>query len=359
MINVLHVITTIEKGGAENQLLILVEAQIQKGMQVIVLPLKGQDELSSKFEQVGAFVDLSFMNKLFINQIVLFRLKYGRYNGIIHAHLPKSELLVAFAAKYNRTVFSRHNAEQFFSKAPAIFSRMLSKLVSNKLRNGIAISNAVLNFCMQNSEISSKATMKVVSYGFPFEKYRNLRHHSNEYDFGTVARLVPQKDIETLLDAFALLTEKSDNLKLVVIGDGEQQKKLFDYAEKLKLNKSINWAGRQENIVQRISEMKIFVLTSIYEGLGLVLLEAIAANTPILAANNTAIPEVLGINYPGLFETGDAKELAVLMEKSMQSDFTALLISEYESRRKLFTVDKMIDEIVLVYKSAFASGGTK
>ena len=348
MNNVLHVITTIEKGGAENQLLILAEAQVQAGMEVTILPLKGKDELRLKFEEIGAKVDLSLINKLFLKQIFIFSKKYKKYDGIIHAHLPKAEILVAITTVNQNTVFTRHNSEQFFPKAPARFSCLLSKVISRKLKFGIAISNAVLDFCLQNHEISSKTKMSVVYYGFTFDRYRNIDHRV-KYDFGTVARLVPQKDIKTLLKAFSLLKEKGNNLKLVIIGDGEEKKALYDFAEKLHLNDSIYWAGRQENIINKISEMKVFILTSIYEGLGLVLLEAIASNTPILAANNTAIPEVLGDNFAGLFKTGDEVELSNLMERSLNSTFAIQLVTEYDSRVELFKVERMQEEISNIY----------
>ena len=88
------------------------------------------------------------------------------------------------------------------------------------------------------------------------------------------------------------------------------KQELQNLAEQLEIGSAVTWLGRTKKIPQFLSSIDLFVLSSKYEGFGLVLLEAMATGTAILAANNSAIPEVLGENYPGLFATYNSEELA-------------------------------------------------
>ncbi len=92
---VIHLITTIERGGAEKQLLTLTSEQVQSGLKVVVLYLKGKPDLRNEFEASGVEVNNLLVEKSFLKQIYLLS-KYLRKNpSPVHAHLPKSELLAA------------------------------------------------------------------------------------------------------------------------------------------------------------------------------------------------------------------------------------------------------------------------
>ena len=94
----------------------------------------------------------------------------------------------------------------------------------------------------------------------------------------------------------------------------------------------------------------VFLLSSLYEGLGLVLLEAISNQTPILAANNSAIPEVLGHEFPGLFETSDWESLFTKMQQTERGEFRQTLLDAQELRKKYFKPEAMAKNIQVVYE---------
>ena len=126
---VTHLITTIERGGAEKQLLTLASEQVQSGLNVVVLYLKGKPDLRNEFEAAGVEVNNLLVGKSFLKQIFLLS-KYLRKNpSPVHAHLPKSELLAAIVVTKKYLVFSRHNAEPFWPGGPRIISNLLSKFV--------------------------------------------------------------------------------------------------------------------------------------------------------------------------------------------------------------------------------------
>jgi glycosyltransferase involved in cell wall biosynthesis len=88
----------------------------------------------------------------------------------------------------------------------------------------------------------------------------------------------------------------------------------------------------------------------LYEGFGLVLLEAMANDVPVVAARNSAIPEVLGFDYEGLFETGDFKQLSDLFQSSLEPSKNSSMKSYLNKRLEIFQPVRMrikMDEIYL------------
>ena len=112
MKTVTHVITTICRGGAENQLLILCREQVRQGLSVTVVPLKGNPELLKDFLEIGVQVNLSLTGKKFLIQVLQMNSKRFK-SDIWHAHLPQAELLLAFK-KRNGVVITRHFGGKFY-----------------------------------------------------------------------------------------------------------------------------------------------------------------------------------------------------------------------------------------------------
>ena len=360
---VTHLITTIERGGAEKQLLTLASEQVQSGLNVFVLYLKGKADLRNEFEAAGVEVNTLLVGKSFLKQIFLLS-KYLRKNpSPIHAHLPKSELLAAIVVTKKYLVFSRHNSEAFWPGGPRNISNLLSKFVCKRASQGIAISNAVRSYLIKRGEIPTGYTIDVVYYGFQKDISTNvaglglianiMNGQSSNYKIGTIGRLVPQKDYPTLLNAFSNILKSLPNTDLYVVGEGYLQKDLIELSKSLGVDGKVHWLGKTEYIKEFLSKIDLFILPSKYEGFGLVLLEAMVAKKPIVAANNSAIPEVLGKTYEGLFLTGDIKALAQQI-KTVISDnsFSERLVQSYASQLNLFDPSKMNRTIEEVYTNA-------
>ncbi len=315
MQNVIHCITTIERGGAENQLYVLVKEQLKVGMNVSIVYLKGEPELKSELISIGAKVLDILHSKNLLQQILILRKFIKGKRIILHAHLPRAEIVCSFARGVNTFVISRHNSEKFFPIAPKFISRLLSLIVSRNVDKCIAISEAVKSFVLSTKEISITKNITVVHYGYndEFIYQKDLVKKNNDYVIGIIARLVPQKDHITLLAAFSQFLVIHPNSKLMVIGFGELKNDLVDFSKKLGVYEKVLWIDKTKNSYELLYQMDLFILPSKYEGFGLVLLEAMQANVPVIAANNSSIPEVLGRNYVGLFETGNIENLLKLM----------------------------------------------
>lgn len=98
-------------------------------------------------------------------------------------------------------------------------------------------------------------------------------------------RLKPQKDFKTLINAFARVKRNFRDAKLVILGEGTQRQELESLAIKLGIQEDVDLIGFQENPYAFIAKADVFVLSSIYEGLPNILIEALALKTKIVATN--------------------------------------------------------------------------
>jgi glycosyltransferase involved in cell wall biosynthesis len=360
---VTHLITTIERGGAEKQLLTLASEQIKSGLRVEVIFLKGKSELKKEFEESGVEVNNLLVGKSFLKQISLLS-KYLRKNpSPVHAHLPKSELLAAIVVPNKYFIFTRHNSEPFWPGGPRIISNLLSKFVCKRASQGIAISNAVKSYLIKRGEIPTVYTIDVVYYGFQKDSSTNsvglnfitnlMNNQSSNFKLGTIGRLVPQKDYPTLLNAFSNVLKSVTNIELYVVGEGYLQKDLIELSKSLDINDSLHWLGKTEYIIEFLSKIDLFILPSKYEGFGLVLLEAMVAKKPIIAANNSAIPEVLGKTYEALFSTGNVTALEQqIITAISDKNFSERLVRSYPSQLSLFDPSDMNKYIKKIYSNS-------
>lgn len=354
MKNVTHVITTVARGGAENQLKVLVREQIKFGYKVEVIYLKGEPELRDELISLGAVV-IDFCNGKNLLSQICFLKKYISMNlGIVHAHLPRAEIVTALAAHKNSFLVTRHNSEPFYPNAPRWLSTLLSRFVAKRCHTIIAISHAVKSYLLSSKEVVSADQIEVIHYGYDssfWEKNpERIRNTTNCFVIGSIGRLVEQKDFATLLKSFKFFCKEHPNSQLQIVGEGVLGNELKELAKDLNIENNITWVGRTEDVPAQLMNMDIFVLASKYEGFGMVLLEAIQAGLPVLAANNTAIPEVLGENSSGLFETSNSIDLWSKLEKFYDERSRISLKSEQQLRLSVFTPLKMFKEVESVYK---------
>ena len=353
MKRIFHIITTIENGGAEKQLLVLASEQIALGHIVEIIPLKGKLELEKKLISHGAKVNSSLLNKNPLIQLIMLRLYFRKRNpdtDIIHAHLPRAELISAFANKHLKFFITRHNSELFLPGGPRFISNFLSKLVISRSNKCIAISKAVAEFLIASNEIFDGGKIEIVHYGFmPDDIQSNEYGYKKNFIIGTISRLEPQKDLYTLLNAFAEFIKVKENGILFIIGDGNMRLELEQYCNQIGISDKVIWVGKVQNVHDYLKKFKLFVLSTNYEGFGLVLLEAMQHGLPILASNNSAIPEVLGETSYSLFETGNSRILAIKMLELTQEKFRIKLAEENRARLAKFEPTEMAMKIMKIY----------
>jgi len=325
---ILHVITGINRGGAENHLMELVRHQRASGMDVSVAYLLGSGYWTARLEELGAEVHslgLRFYGDL--RPLVRLRrlLRTAKFD-LVHAHLPPAELYarVALLGIDRCTlplVITKHNEEPF-CKAPG--ERTLGRWVARRADRVIAISEAVKRYMAGRALGIPAAKLQTIYYGIDAAPFASggetppllRRSAPDEIVIGFVGRLVPQKDIAMLLRGFALFAAPAVQARLVIVGLGPLAESLQQIAEDLGISHRVVWAGFREDIAAVMGSFDIFALTSVYEGLGLVLLEAMAAGVAVAATRVGAIPEVVVDGETGLLvEVGQPAELAAAFQK--------------------------------------------
>ncbi|MBT7238007.1 glycosyltransferase family 4 protein [Candidatus Woesearchaeota archaeon] len=128
----------------------------------------------------------------------------------------------------------------------------------------------------------------------------------------TISRLTPHKRVQDLIKATYLLKKDNPNIKLIIIGKGEEENKLKLLTKKLKLNiEFINFVEDHENLIKILKKSHIFCLPSVLEGFGIVIVEAMASNTPYVCSDIEVLKEVTKNSKGGLiFKQKNPKDLA-------------------------------------------------
>ncbi|MHB8073576.1 glycosyltransferase [Desulfosporosinus fructosivorans] len=166
---------------------------------------------------------------------------------------------------------------------------------------------------------------------------------------GTIGRLHPTKGHTTLIKAAAHLHLQFPTLHLLIIGDGPQRSNL-----ELELKQSgipYTLTGYLPQAYETLPAMDLFVLPSVSEGMGLVLLEAMQAGVPIVASAVGGIPEVVRAGKDGLLvPPGDVAAFSTACSKLINNpDLAKSLVLAGLSRWPRFSIDSMVRETELVY----------
>lgn len=365
---ILHVITTVNRGGAENHLVDLCREQVSAGHHVAVAYLKGDRYWQAELDGMGAHpqcLDLKRYGE--IGPVLRLRRMMRTFDpDIVHAHMPPAELyarlaLFLFPGRRSAFVISKHNDEPFFRGRG---HEILGAWVAKRANAIIAISDAVNRYTRERIG-SSKAILKTVHYGIDPESFRAISSDAvisvrkgwhipqDAWVIGTVARLVPQKALHVLIEGYARYrTQAGQSSRLVLVGRGPLEDELKALARNLGVADNIVWAGFREDIPAVMRAFDLFALTSSYEGFGLVLLEAMSAAKPVLATRVSAIPEIVKNGETGLLcEPGDASSVAAALARFEVAGVRAHMGGAGLQRAQTsFTLARMNSEIEILYR---------
>ena len=364
---VLHVITTMDRGGAENHLFELVKGQLGRGLDVAVAYLKGGGFWTLPLRDLGARVEPLRVTR-YGDTGPIFRL--GRLikdwrPDLVHAHMPPAELYARLALLGFGSipfVISKHNDEPFYRG----FGHLaVARWVARRAVRVIAISDAVRSYHGPQLRIRHDK-LAVIHYGIDVAPYAAVDDETcrairagwgiqpEEWVIGTVARLSAQKALHILLEAYATYRKRQSRpARLVFVGRGALEQDLKLIAARLNIAGDVVWAGYREDIPAVMRAFDAFVLTSIYEGFGLVLLEAMAAARPVIATAVSAVPEIVQDNVTGLLcGSGDHACIGAAMVQLEDPDERARLGSAGNFRViEQFPIERMVTSTISLYQS--------
>ena len=165
--------------------------------------------------------------------------------------------------------------------------------------------------------------------------------YNNKKIIIAIGRLTKQKNFSLLLHCFVLIKKRHPNYHLLILGSGEEENKLKQIIHNLEISNSVDLLGYKENPYKYLNKAECFILTSLWEDPGFVLLEAAYLNIPIIASNCPNGPEEILQNGLGgfLFENNNQNELVDAFERFYQSPKTDLKIKKIKVKKysKKFT----------------------
>jgi glycosyltransferase involved in cell wall biosynthesis len=154
--------------------------------------------------------------------------------------------------------------------------------------------------------------IEIISKSKTKSDFNFFNNKKKELKIINIGRLTEQKDQLTLLKSAKVLNEKKINFKLLIMGRGVKKKNLLNYIDKNNLNKIVKIINFRENPFPILIKADLFILSSKYEGLPNVLLEAILLKKFIISSNCPTGPKEILLNGKGgfLFKVGDYEELS-------------------------------------------------
>lgn len=363
---ILHAITTLGVGGAEKHLLMLAGGQRRRGHTVHVAYLKGEGELTVPFEEQGVIVERLHpvgeggggLSALLAARGRLARLVARLKPDLVHTHLLKADALGAISCGRVPVIASKHNDERALLRLPV---SVVHGLLSRRVARTIALSDHVAAFIAEQGRVSRERITRIY-YGIDPAALQPRRSRAavraelklpeSAQVLVCVGRLAPQKDHPTLLAALARLPPEV--VLLLVGGDpfGDGEARLRRVAAELRLGERARFLGIRHDVPDLLAASDLFVLPSLWEGLGLVFLEAMAVGLPVVATTVSAIPEVIEDGQTGwLVPPGDPDRLAATIAQALADP------RERERRGRLgrqrldgrFGLERMLDEVLAVY----------
>jgi glycosyltransferase involved in cell wall biosynthesis len=169
---------------------------------------------------------------------------------------------------------------------------------------------------------------------------------------GNIAALVPHKGQKFLIDAAALVVREMPEARFLVLGEGELHASLEHQIRHLHLAQHVVLAGFRADVLGVLKGLDLFVLSSVTEGLGTSLLDAMAAERPIVATRAGGIPEVVVHGETGLLvppRDGAALAAAILEMLRDPVRRQRCAAAGFARVRERFSVDRMVDETLGVY----------
>lgn len=329
------VIDSLDGGGAEIANIKLAEAFSEQGYLVHLIMLKNilKFDLDKKINLItlnyekkylSLFRDMIYANKL-VNILKNIEKEYGKINlilgslGLTHNLLNRmGNCGNIYYIMHGSTTVSKLNSKKGISKLYKTYK--LKKLYNKK--NIICVSKGVEKDIL-SLNIKPLSVQTIYNF-FDFDKIKklskvNLKEELPKDYIIHVGRFSKVKRHDILLEAFNLLKDKE--LKLVLLGEGEEKENILKHIKKLNLTNRVVLYGFQKNPYPFIKNAKVLVLSSDNEGFGNVLVESLILNTIVVSTDCPYGPkEILGRQFSQcLCKVANYKSLSLCIENNLKN----------------------------------------
>ena len=343
--------STIAWGGGEKWHLDAACAMAARGFRVFLL-CHPHGELFKKAQSVPSItvLPLSIGRLSFLNPLQGWQLeKFFRREGVsaVVMNLPQDMKCVAPAAKkagVEQVIYRRGSALPV--KNSALNRRLYGRTLTGLIVNSLATRDATLQ---NNPSLIAEDRITLLPNGMDIElfdaKMRNCQEpllpgEKPPLVLGTAGRLNRQKAQHLFLHLGKTLLEQGVNCRLVLAGTGELEEELRSLAARLGLEGHVVFTGFLDDLAPFWQIVDIFVLTSLWEGFGFVLLEAMLARKPIVAFGISNIPELVrhgdnGLLFPLPDALASASNTQARPDMAPMASGIATLARSPEMRRQM------------------------
>lgn len=325
---IVHIITALGFGGAEKLLVNLTSLQVLSH-QVAIIYLKDETglkpllhpDITCHYVPIGTSTARKLRQKL--KEIM---------PDVVHTHLGHADLLGLWACRNLpvKLFCTMHNIWFKWNWKDRIIFKTYTFLLNTVASHCkvICISGVVADHVRRRLSVP-ESRIHLMYNAIPrsnYDKSRNearqdLNISASSFCLLFVGRLSLQKSVDTLLRAAALVRPEVPNLKVLIVGEGGLRPELERLCHALQLNEVVEFRGTTFFPDQYFVSADVFVLPSLFEGMGIVLLEAFRAGLPIVASNVEGPKELVKDRETGLlFEPKQPQQLAALIKKLYEDE---------------------------------------
>ncbi|MFH1504486.1 MAG: glycosyltransferase family 4 protein [Candidatus Omnitrophota bacterium] len=365
---ILFIITHLELGGAQKQLLSIVNG-LDNSQYLVCLFAGKQGYLQEKFLK-SSFFQVRLIPQLVrnINPVydfiaflkLYFYIRKNKFY-IVHTHSPKASILGRWAAYFagvKNIVYTVHGwpFHGFMNSAGYYLYLVLEKITAKITKKIIVVSNSDLQKGVKN-KIAKAEKFSLIHYGIDIDKFENVYKERKKLKpkntILTISALKPQKGLFYFLGAAKMLLKENPKLNFIIAGAGPFKKKIEKRIRLLGLSNKVRLEGWVDNIEELFKKASVFVLTSLWEGLPISLIEAVSSGVPIVVSDTEGLRDLVKDKQQGfIVQPGDSK---IVKEKCWQilksSEDWSRVIEVNRNRINLsyWSEKRMIKEIEGIY----------
>ena len=365
---VLHLHSTLQRGGTEMAHLRLLPRMDPAAWTFRVAWLHGSGDLAPEFARAcGAdplHLDLRFKADLAVLPRLVALMKAERID-LLQTHMDLADYYGAAAARLcgTRLISIRQNADEFrtrrtWKRPPFLLLEHLSYAAADAV---IAVSEGLVEFLARAERLPRHKTV-VIPNGVdetiaarapePSAARRRLGLPDGRL-LGSVGRLAEQKGHVHLLRALPEIRGEFPDARIVLAGEGPERARLEAEADRLGLSDAVVFLGHRDDVATVLAALDLFVFPSLWEGLPMALLEAMALAKPVVAARCVGVDDLVTDGVTGLLtDPRDPAGLAGAARRLLRDPQAAERLGE-TARRRVFerhTLVRIADDVDRLYR---------